>query len=482
MTQTAVLVENWTQWDGQVVAGVFLLRKYLGGSSQSAVYLTDDPGGAEGDRAAIKLIPADPQHADAQLGLWKRAAELSHPQLLRLLHMGRCELDGVRLLYVVMELADENLSEILPHRALAAEEISAMLPAVLDALAYIHKQGFAHAALKPANIMAVGEQVKIASDRLVTVGERSYASLTPSSYDPPEAERGVISGAGAISTAGDVWSLGVTLVEALTQTIPPREWGPAEGPPLPADLPQPFHDIARQSLRREAKKRWSLAQIAARMKQPAGAAAPMETLKPSAAAESQTGHKSGRYRLPVTMAAVLLVMVFAGARWLQRGASAAPVMSSVPSLAPPLAPTPALQIAPSVTPKPPAPEAIAAVTPRPAPSVAQTHPPALDAPVDAGEVPAAVLTRVLPDIPEAARDTIQGTIRIAIRVDVDSSGKVSMGTFDLQGPSGYFADLAMRAAKQWKFDPDARHVPGEWLVRFKITRTATNVFADPGNP
>jgi hypothetical protein len=202
MTQTAVRVENWTQWDGQVVAGVFPLRRYLGGSPQSAVYLTDDPGGAEGARAAIKLIPADPQHADAQLGLWKRAAELSHPQLLRLLHMGRCELDGVPLLYVVMELADENLSEILPHRALAAEEISAMLPAVLDALAYIHAQGFAHAALKPANIMAVGEQVKISSDRVVTVGERSYASLTPSSYDPPEALRGVISGAGAIPSPG----------------------------------------------------------------------------------------------------------------------------------------------------------------------------------------------------------------------------------------------------------------------------------------
>jgi hypothetical protein len=479
MTQTAVLVENWTQWDGQVVAGVFPLRSYLGGSSQSAVYLTDDPGGGEGARAAIKLIPADPQHADAQLGLWKRAAELSHPQLLRLLDMGRCELDGVPLLYVVMELADENLSEILPHRALATEEINAMLPSVLDALAYVHEQGFAHAAIKPGNIMAVGEQVKISSDRLVTVGERSYASLTHSSYDPPEATRGVISPAGAISQAGDVWSLGVTLVEALTQTMPPPEWGPAEGPPLPADLPQPFHDIARQSLRREAKKRWSLAQIAARMKQPAGAAAPMETLKPSAAAESQRGQKSGRYTLPVTMAAILLAMVFVGARWSQRGASAAPVTASAPSLAPPPAPAPTLQIAPGVTPKPGAPEAQVAATPRPAPSVAQTHPPALDAPEDAGAVPAAVLTHVLPDIPEAARETIQGTVRIAIRADVDASGNVTMGGFDLQGPSGYFADRAMRAAKQWKFDPAAGHVPGEWLLRFKITRSATNVFADP---
>jgi serine/threonine protein kinase len=303
------------------------------------------------------------------------------------------------------------------------------------------------------------------------VGERTYASLVPSVYDPPEATRGVISPAGAISQSGDVWSLGSTLVEALTQSIPPREWGPSEWPPLPSDLPQPFPDIARQCLRREGKKRWTVAQIAARMKQPA-ASAPMETLKPSAAAESHRGHKSGRYSLPVMMAVVLLTVIFLGARWLQQRPPAAPVMARAPDS------SPAQQTSPSVISKPLVSDGIVAATPRPAPPAPLTHVPEPNAPDDAGVVPAAVLTRVLPDIPQAARDTVQGTVRIAIRVAVDSSGNVTMGTFDLQGPSGYFADRAMRAAKQWKFDPAARHVPGEWLLRFKITRTSTNVFAD----
>jgi serine/threonine protein kinase len=465
------MLENWKQWEGRVVDATLTLRTFLGGSSQSAVYLVDYSTGAEREKAAVKLIPADPQDADAQLARWKRVAELSHPHLIRLLQMGRCELDGVPLLYAVMELADENLSEILPHRPLTAEETCEMLAPILDALAYVHEKGLAHAAIRPAKIMAVGDRVKISSDRLVTVGERSYASLAPSAYDPPEARRGVISPAGAISQSGDVWSLGSTLVEALTQSIPTREWGTSEWPPLPSDLPQPFLDIARQCLRRDAKKRWTVAQIAARMRLPAASVAPMEAVKPSPAAESQRGPKSGRYSLAVMMA-VMLTVIFLGARWLRQRHPAAPATARAPDS------SPARQISPSLIWKPLVSDGTVAATPRPAPPAPLTHVPEPDAPDDAGVVPAAVVTRVLPDIPQAARDTVQGTVRIAIRVGVDSAGNVTMGTFDLPGPSGYFADRAMRAAKQWKFDPAAGHVPGEWLLRFKITRDSTNVFAD----
>jgi hypothetical protein len=173
------------------------------------------------------------------------------------------------------------------------------------------------------------------------------------------------------------------------------------------------------------------------------------------------------------MAAVLLTVIFFGARWLQRRPPAASVVASATSS------SPAQQISPSVISKPIVSDGIVAATPRPAPAAPpQTHVPEPNAPDDPGVVPAAVVTRVLPDIPQAARDTVRGSVRIAIRVDVDSSGNVTTGIFNLQGPSGYFADRAMRAAKQWKFDPAGGHVPGKWLLRFKITRTSTDVFAD----
>ena len=53
-----------------------------------------------------------------------------------------------------MEATEEDLSQILPQRRLTPEEAREMLGPVLDALSYLHGKGFAHGAIKPANIMA----------------------------------------------------------------------------------------------------------------------------------------------------------------------------------------------------------------------------------------------------------------------------------------------------------------------------------------
>jgi serine/threonine protein kinase len=473
MTWAGVMLENWKQWEGQVVDGMSPLTTYLGGSSQSAVYLVDYKAGAERDQAAVKLIPADPQRAEAQLALWRRVAALSHPHLIRLFQMGRCDLDGVPLLYVVMELADENLSEILPQRPLTAEETGEMLPPLLDALAYVHEKGFAHAAIKPANILAAGDRLKISSDRLATIGVPNFSS-TPTAYDPPEIGRGMITPAGAMSPAGDVWSLGMTLVEVLTQSIPAQEWGSAEGPPLPSGLPQPFLDIARHCLRNEVKRRWTLAQIAARMQLPATPDSLEETLKPRTAVGSQKSRKSGRYVLPV-VAAALLAALFFGPQLFHHGAQVAPATVATPT------PSPVQQVAPPATSESTGAHGNTETAP-PSASAFQLNPPEPNArPQGDTSGPDAVVKRVLPEVSPSARDTIQGTIRVAIRVSVDSSGSVAAATFDYRGPSGYFADRVMRAAHQWKFAPAAGNVPGEWLLRFEITRTTITTFADPSD-
>src|ERR1700691_4145522 len=112
-------------WAGKVVDEKFPLRQRLGGSDHSAVFLTERAGGA---KAAIKLILAQNWDADTQLARWAGIAKLSHPHLVRLYENGRCHIEGTRLLYVVMECADENLAEVLPVRPLTAAEASEMLP------------------------------------------------------------------------------------------------------------------------------------------------------------------------------------------------------------------------------------------------------------------------------------------------------------------------------------------------------------------
>ena len=131
------MTESWKHWEGQVVDGQFHLRQHLGGSGHSAVFLTEH-GEHDPQKAAIKLIPADPDSAEVQLSRWRQAAKLSHPHLLRIFQVGRCQLGDMNLLYLVTESAQEDLSQILPQRALTKAEARDMLAPVLEVLGYIH--------------------------------------------------------------------------------------------------------------------------------------------------------------------------------------------------------------------------------------------------------------------------------------------------------------------------------------------------------
>jgi TonB family protein len=90
-----------------------------------------------------------------------------------------------------------------------------------------------------------------------------------------------------------------------------------------------------------------------------------------------------------------------------------------------------------------------------------------------------VARQILPDVPRSARDTIQGRIKVGVRVNVDSSGKVTEATLTSPGPSKYFANLALKAAQQWEFTPPqigGQNAGSTWLLRFQFGRSGTQVF------
>src|SRR5277367_4207209 len=252
------MTEAATKWVGQVIDGKFRLGEYVGGDEGSSVFLTDYDS-PDVRKAAIKLVPSNAPEAAGLLARWRHAAKLSHPHMIRLLDMGRAELDGTAVLYVVMEYAEENLSAVIARRPLAPDEARAILGPVVDALAYVHAKGFVHCRIKPTNIMAENDLLKISSDGLCRIGEFSGSVGKPGAYDPPEAA------GGRISPAGDVWSLGMTLCEALTQRLPVWERTNQAEPALPSNLPAEFLDLARHCLRRDPQLRWSVADIAARL-------------------------------------------------------------------------------------------------------------------------------------------------------------------------------------------------------------------------
>jgi TonB family protein len=95
-----------------------------------------------------------------------------------------------------------------------------------------------------------------------------------------------------------------------------------------------------------------------------------------------------------------------------------------------------------------------------------------------------VLYQVVPDISQRARDTIQGTVRVGVKVHVDDAGKVTGADLD-NFSSKFFGDQAVQVARRWTFTPpqvDGRNAPSEWLLRFEFTQKATKVFPTQTNP
>ena len=266
----------WSQWEGHVVDGTYPLLRCLGTSDHSGVFLTESP--AEGlAKVAVKLMPAIPSLTEAQLSHWRAAASLSHPRLMRLYDAGRCQLGERHFLFVIMEFSDQNLAEVLTHRALTPDEAREMLLPTLDALAFLHGRKLVQGQLKPSNILVIGDQLKLASDTIRPASEAAATVGTPSVYDAPETTGEIF------TTAADVWALGVTLVEALTRR--PPSWADAqrERVSLAADFPPAFAETVRRCLNREPAQRPDVARLSAWVQGNTGAPAP-----PAAAAAEAT--------------------------------------------------------------------------------------------------------------------------------------------------------------------------------------------------
>ena len=440
-TDTAV-APIWSGWQSAIINGVYPLHRLVSGSEHSAVFLTERKGQAV-PNAALKIIPID-RVTLAQLSHWRSAAGLSHPHLIQLFDAGLCQLAGRPFLFVVMEYAEQTLGEVLSQRALTADEVRELLPPALDALTFLHRKGLVLSHLKPANVLVVNDQLKLASDGIRPTGAPRVGIAEPSFYDPPEASYA------RFGPADDIWGLGVTLVEALTQHLP---WAneQADAACVPTTVAPAFVDTVQRCLRYNPATRPSavdlqvqfapapeaLPQVAPTTPAPTLAAPTPEPLEP----------RSPMPAIVPIMFLILLAVVWADLR-LFRAHPNSPQATA--ETAPPSAPPAA---------------ALRVAAPNPA-----ANPPA----------PAAVHVQ-MPNVARGALRTIHGRIKIAVVVLVDRSGTVTEAHLKNTGPSSYFARLARDAARKWTFTPADRPGTHPWLVRFEFTQSGVTGVATPGS-
>jgi TonB family protein len=442
------------RWQGQVIDGRYPLLEWLGGAPHSAVFRTEIPG-PQPQAAAIKLVRVD-NNAAQQVSQWKNATRLSHSGLLRIFDAGFCQITGAQWIYCVTECAEENLDQVLPVRPLSTDEVRQLLPPVIEVLSFLHAKKLVHAALKPSNIFAIKNQLKLSADSILPAGETTRGRQL-SAYDAPELQ------SGTMSPAADLWALGMTLIAVLEQR--PLTWSKSAqaDPAVPRSVPPIYRLIATECLRIDASARCSLQRI-------------KELIHQTPAAPQLPVPVARKRNLTLPVFAGIVVAVLAVGLMIRHSAekqiaspaaaqeqSAEPVSNAPEAAVPKAAARPTAAVRKSV-PK---------ILPTPVPTPVQTVHPATAA--VAGTESAGVVERVIPQVPLSARLTIHGKVRVRVRVSTDSNGNVASASFVNPGPSKYFARLAMEASQKWKFKPAENGSAQQWLLEYKFGRSSTEV-------
>lgn len=249
-------------WEGRTIDGKYALLDWLGGGATHGVFVTLRQGLT---RSVIKIILADGADADAYLAQWESARALSHRHLMPIFDTGRYTIDGISMVYIVTEAADRVLSQFIDDRPLKPHEATNILYPVVEALSYLHAKGFVHGHVKPSNILVAGDELKLSTDNFRLAAGVPNRLGDPSPYDAPEVAVGIL------TPAADVWSLSITLVEALTQQRPVWDSTTNTPPEIPEGLPLPFAEFVPDCLRINPTSRCILSDIKAKLIPPAPA-------------------------------------------------------------------------------------------------------------------------------------------------------------------------------------------------------------------
>jgi len=348
--------------------GPYRILASIGAGGMGEVYRAQDA--KLGRDVALKVLPAEMAHDPERLARFHREAkalaQLDHPNIVTIHSVEEC--NGVH--FLTMQLVEgRSLDRVIPASGLPLEQIVEIARALGDALAVAHDKGIVHRDLKPGNVMVTNEgHVKVLDFGLAKdVRAANGGDLTLTSDS--QTQMGVVMGTPAYMSpeqaAGrlldhrtDIFSLGVVLHEMATGRRPFEGTSSAElvsailrdTPPSVTDarpdLPGDLARIIRRCLEKDPSHRLQTARDVsnefrdlARQTPQKLAAATTSTASSRAvpAADSGTPHAdeasmpgiSGvkRHAIALTIAAILLVIGFAGVGIYLKGSKAGQVDS-----------------------------------------------------------------------------------------------------------------------------------------------------------
>jgi serine/threonine-protein kinase len=230
---------------------------------------------------AVKLLSAAHASDDSFRARFRAearyAASLSHPNIAQVFDYGEMPEDEevppdipAGGAYLVMELVKgEPLSALIAREErLSVADSLRIVSQAADALSAAHEAGIVHRDIKPGNLLISDEGITKITDfgiaRAMWAAQASHLTQTgmvmgTASYVSPEQATG-----GTITSASDIYSLGVVAYECLTGAPPFTAETPVAiavahmhrpVPPLPDDVPAPVADLVVTMLGKQPEER-----------------------------------------------------------------------------------------------------------------------------------------------------------------------------------------------------------------------------------
>ncbi|MEM7082079.1 MAG: serine/threonine-protein kinase [Pseudomonadota bacterium] len=219
--------ENYASLIGQQIGDYRILER-LGEGGMGSVYLAEREGGEFEQRVAIKIVRRYMmsqelvQRFDSERQL---LAGLHHPYVAQLIDGGTTD-DGVP--YLVMEYIDgQRIDEYCDDNTFTLDQRIELLKKVAVAVQAAHKNLIVHRDLKPANVLVTHDGIPKLLDfgiaKLIDPAGKPAAGhttmfghmpMTPDYSSPEQILEGTV------TTASDIYSLGVLAYELLTGTRP----------------------------------------------------------------------------------------------------------------------------------------------------------------------------------------------------------------------------------------------------------------------
>ena len=205
--------------------GAYRVVREIGRGGMAVVYLAERDDGVFDQQVALKFLrsAAPPGEVSRRFEQERQIlASLKHPAIASLLDGG---VDDRGRPFIVLEHVEgQPIDRYCDHRRLSVDQRIDLLARVAEAVAYAHRNLVVHRDIKASNIMVSDDgQVKLldfgiaklldpaAAGDFAAPPTRTLARVLTPEYASPEQVRGE-----AVTTASDVYQLGLLLYELLT--------------------------------------------------------------------------------------------------------------------------------------------------------------------------------------------------------------------------------------------------------------------------